>query len=108
MDLQPVVDLENVNVILAEARAADEAKFGAENVIEAHGVDQALAVLNLAEGPDRNPERRAKALHKAFEEKMLPIVKEDHPGLRLSQYKEIMWKLWQKSEENPRNWPAEE
>lgn len=37
---------------------------------------------------ERHPERRAKAAYKAFEETMLPQMRADHPGLKLSQYKQ--------------------
>lgn len=52
---------------------------------------------------ERHPERRAKAAYVAFEERMLPQLKEENPTLRLSQLKEMLWKLWQKSPENPFN-----
>jgi hypothetical protein len=41
--------------------------------------------------------------YKEFEERMLPIVKEDYPGLRLTQYKEKVFQMWKKSPENPSN-----
>lgn len=52
---------------------------------------------------DRHPERRAKAAFAAYEEIQLPILKKENPGLRLSQLKEILYKLWQKAPENPFN-----
>jgi len=30
-------------------------------------------------------------------------LKEDKPGLKQSQYKELIWKTWQKAPENPFN-----
>lgn len=39
----------------------------------------------------------------AFEERMLPEVKADYPGLKLSQYKEKIFDIWKKSPENPLN-----
>lgn len=39
----------------------------------------------------------------SFEERMLPRLKQENPTLRLSQLKEMLWKLWQKSPENPFN-----
>ena len=35
----------------------------------------------------------------------MPQVKEDYPGLKLSQYKEKIFQLWKKSPENPANQP---
>lgn len=32
---------------------------------------------------------------------MLPQLKLDKPGMKLSQYKDLMWKMWQKAPENP-------
>lgn len=72
-------------------------------------IEDALEDLSVGAGkPDAHPEKRMKALHKAFEERMLPQMKEEHPGLRLGQYKERMFALWKKSPENPMNWPKDE
>ncbi|ORY02339.1 DUF1014-domain-containing protein [Basidiobolus meristosporus CBS 931.73] len=52
---------------------------------------------------DRHPERRAKAAYAAYEERELPKLKAENKGLRLTQLKQILWKDWQKSPENPFN-----
>ena len=52
---------------------------------------------------DRHPEKRVKAAYASFEEKMMPIIKEQNPTLRLSQLKQILKKEWMKSPENPLN-----
>lgn len=52
---------------------------------------------------DKHPERRMKAAYTAFEEKMMPIIKDKNPTLRLSQLKQILRKEWMKSPENPLN-----
>ncbi|KAJ1805672.1 hypothetical protein LPJ75_005252, partial [Coemansia sp. RSA 2598] len=57
----------------------------------------------IAATVDRHPERRAKAAYKAFEDAMFERIKRERPGLRLSQIKEIIWKEWQKSPDNPFN-----
>lgn len=44
-----------------------------------------------------------KAAYLAFEEHRLKTLKEENPGLRLSQLKQIIFKEWQKSPENPLN-----
>lgn len=63
------------------------------------GIDDALSSLGInADAP-----KSAKALYSEFEARMLPIVKEEFPGLRLSQYKEKIWQMWKKSPENPAN-----
>mmetsp|Transcript_9463 Transcript_9463/g.13435 ORF Transcript_9463/g.13435 Transcript_9463/m.13435 type:complete len:269 (+) Transcript_9463:130-936(+) len=72
----------------------------------ASGIDAALGSLSIAGGGaamDEHPEKRMKAAHKEFEERMLPIVKQDYPGLRLTQYKEKIFNMWKKSPENPMN-----
>ncbi|KAJ1964028.1 hypothetical protein H4R35_007182 [Dimargaris xerosporica] len=52
---------------------------------------------------DRHPERRHKAAYAAYEERELPILKQEYKGLRLTQLKQMLWKNWQKSPENPFN-----
>lgn len=52
---------------------------------------------------DRHPEKRMKAAYASFEEKMMPVIKEQNPTLRLSQLKQILRKEWIKSTENPLN-----
>ena len=72
---------------------------------EASGIDGAISALNVSGdgAPDEHPEKRMKALHMAFEERMMPEMKEQYPGLRKSQYKEKIFQLWKKSAENPMN-----
>ncbi|XP_031775184.1 coiled-coil domain-containing protein 124 [Apis florea] len=70
----------------------------------AHGIDEALSVLSSKEAEiDRHPEKRVKAAYASFEERMMPIIKEQNPTLRLSQLKQILKKEWMKSPENPLN-----
>jgi hypothetical protein len=69
----------------------------------ASGIDGALSALNIGGGPSTVPS--AKALYKAFEERMMPEVKADYPNLKLSQYKDKIFQLWKKSPENPANQP---
>lgn len=52
---------------------------------------------------EKHPERRFKAALAAFEERELPRFKAENPGLRLSQLKDIMYKAFQKSPDNPFN-----
>lgn len=54
-------------------------------------------------GPERHPERRAKAAYRAFEDREMPKLRADFPSLKRSQLKERLWKVWQKSDENPLN-----
>jgi len=83
-------------------RAANVASMGEAN---ATGVDSALAAMSVAGGgeEDKHPEKRMKALHMAFEERMMPEMKADYPGLKRQQYKNKIFELWKKSKENPMN-----
>lgn len=70
----------------------------------AHGIDEALSVLSTKDPDiDRHPEKRMKAAYANFEERMMPVIKEQNPTLRLSQLKQILRKEWMKSAENPLN-----
>lgn len=42
-----------------------------------------------------------KAAFAAYKERQLPMVKEEKPGLKQSQYQDMIFKAWQKSPENP-------
>ena len=93
LPLIPNLNRENAEII---ARGGE--------VIDASDIDAALAALRLTEGAeavDLHPEKRVKALHKAFEERRLPELKAEFPGLKLSQLKERSFKEWQKAPENP-------
>ncbi|KAK9320703.1 hypothetical protein V1517DRAFT_294932 [Lipomyces orientalis] len=81
--------------------------------LSASNIDDALDALSIsgaggpkggaAGGVERHPERRYKAALAAYEERRLPILKEEHKGLRLNQMKELIKKEFDKSEENPFN-----
>lgn len=75
--------------------------------LTATNIDDALDALTLATGGegeerkavagiDRHPERRQKAALAAFEDKRLPELRKEHPGLRLQQYKDLIFKEFQK------------
>lgn len=69
----------------------------------ASNVEDALEDMSIAQDPDKHPEKRMRAAFKEYSEVQLPIVKQENPTLKLSQQKEILWKQWQKSPENPMN-----
>jgi len=82
----------------------------------ASGIDNALDLLEVvtakmdkasigaqASKIEQHPERRFKAALEAYQERELPNIKIDQPGLRLQQYKELLYKQFQKSSENPYN-----
>ncbi|XP_053685175.1 coiled-coil domain-containing protein 124 [Sabethes cyaneus] len=81
---------ENLNRVMANTEVAQT-------------IDQALAVLSVKDGEDRHPEKRMKAAYKAYEEEQLSIMKQEYPSLKLSQLKQMIFKNWQKSPENPLN-----
>ncbi|GAB4853109.1 hypothetical protein Ancab_017293 [Ancistrocladus abbreviatus] len=80
-----------------------------DSIIEAHTVEEAIAQMSVSEGlpVDKHPERRLRAAFKAFEDAELPRLKEEKPGLTHTQYKDMIWKLWKKSPDNPLNRTAE-
>ncbi|KAF7729546.1 hypothetical protein EC973_004220 [Apophysomyces ossiformis] len=92
----------------AKADAGSHAKrtipeFSASNI------DDAIDLLSIddkaAQNKDieKHPERRFKAALEAYTERELPRFKQENPGLRLSQLKELIYKAFQKSPENPFN-----
>ena len=98
-------DVQPLHKNLNRQKAAEESK----GIFSATGVENAISALSLAtkndsDSPsDRNPEKRMKAAYMAFEERRLGEMKSEMPGLKRSQYKEKIWKEWQKSPENPMN-----
>jgi len=97
--------------------ANDKEEFAKEiESYSATGLDNALDLLDVvtakmdkasigqqAAGIEKHPERRFKAAYEAYKERELPKLKEDHPGLRLQQYQDLMYKNFQKSPDNPFN-----
>uniref|UniRef100_A0A182W0H9 HMG box domain-containing protein n=1 Tax=Anopheles minimus TaxID=112268 RepID=A0A182W0H9_9DIPT len=83
---------ENLNRVMADTEVAQT-------------IDQAIAVLSVgdASAADRHPEKRMKAAYKAYEEEELKRLKQEHPSLKLSQLKQMIFKNWQKAPENPMN-----
>ncbi|KAL7993066.1 hypothetical protein Chor_017322 [Crotalus horridus] len=74
-----------------------------EGAVEARTIEEAIAVLSVAEDLDRHPERRMKAAFSAFEEGTLPRLKQENPNMRLSQLKQLLKKEWMRAPENPMN-----
>ena len=86
---------------VAVGRAANVASMGD---VQASGLDSAISAFSIGNGgDDRHPEKRMKAAYKAFEEKMMPEVKQQYPGLKRQQYLDKIFALWKKSPENPMN-----
>lgn len=94
--------------ILARRGGIDDALSASEPGLSARNIDDAISALEITTGKggdkiDRHPERRFKAALKAYEDARLPDLRQEHPGLRLNQYKELMYKEFQKSPDNPFN-----
>eukprot|EP00756_Hemistasia_phaeocysticola_P003930 Hpha_TRINITY_DN12530_c0_g1::TRINITY_DN12530_c0_g1_i1::g.50974::m.50974 len=83
--------------LASDAAGADVHATGLKEASEALG---RLAIA-ADKKVDEHPERRMKAAHLAYEEKNLPRLQAENPGLKRSQLKELCWKEWQKSPENP-------
>ncbi|KAJ5551867.1 hypothetical protein N7535_000187 [Penicillium sp. DV-2018c] len=85
----------------------DEPTSKKGSAISATGIDNALDALSLTSKDtskiDRHPERRFKAAYAAFEERRLPEIEKEHPGLRRNQRMDLCRKEFEKSEENPFN-----
>ncbi|KTW30460.1 uncharacterized protein T551_01743 [Pneumocystis jirovecii RU7] len=104
------------NVSRGSSKKADH-KSTIDNLFEksktysASNIDDALELLSLqTKGNekliseiDKHPERRFKAALSAYEEYRLPQLKEEHKGLRLQQYKELIYKEFAKHPDNPMN-----
>ncbi|KAK5193637.1 hypothetical protein LTR99_007191 [Exophiala xenobiotica] len=81
---------------------------GTTGALNASGIDNALDALSLTGASneqklDRHPERRFAAAYKVYEERRLPEVAVEHPGLRKQQRIDIIRKEFERSEENPFN-----
>jgi len=75
----------------------------------ASNLEDAISLLDLTSAShdktvlERHPERRVKAAFTVFEEREMPILKLENPGLRHSQLRELLKKKWAKAPENPFN-----
>lgn len=108
----PVLSARGIEAAIAAldiATGADPAAAGGAG-LDAEGEAERVAKVAsaLAAGikvDDRHPEKRAHALFKAFEEKMLAELKAEFPSLRRSQLNEMVWRKWERSPQNPKNFP---
>jgi len=104
--------------VSGSSQNVDEASAPGEQVesYAATGIDNALDLLEVvnaktdkasvgqqAANIERHPERRFKGAFEAYQERELPNLKQEHPGLRLQQYKDMLYKQFQKSPDNPFN-----
>lgn len=88
---------ENTNHLLKQEMIQDEAKYGSGNVYSARNIDAAIIVGSAISGADLiandkgAQKRKLKQAYKQFETERLPELREDNPGLKLSQLKEQCW-----------------
>jgi len=80
---------------------------GIDNVLDLAEVITAkmdkASLGNQAATIEKHPERRFKAAYNAYVERELPNIRAEQPGLRLQQYKDLLYKQFQKSPDNPFN-----
>ena len=89
--VKPIPSLqENVNRAKGEEMAA-------------RSVDEAISVLKDKEAKDKHPEKRRKTAFANFEKRRIKEGRNENPELKLSQVREMVFKEWQKSPENPMN-----
>lgn len=82
-----------------------------EESVDASGVDQAIAALDAialeaggsADAGDKHPEKRMRAAWAAYEAAEMGALQADKPGLKRQQYRDMLWKQWQKAPQNPVN-----
>jgi hypothetical protein len=86
------IEVENTNRVVGDG-------------VDARNVTAALSQLSTSDElpADMHPEKRAKAMWEAYYAEQLPILKEEKPGLRLMQYKSMIFDRWARSPLNPRN-----
>jgi len=103
---------DNENQKAREQHATDVAHFKG-GVVVASGVDDALSKLSASTinkaddgsggSPDKHPEKRLKAAFAAYEEAHFSALRAEHPTLKFTQLKDLLWKQWLKAPENPTN-----
>ncbi|KEG00947.1 conserved protein, unknown function [Plasmodium vinckei vinckei] len=71
-----------------------------DECINATGIDN---IINSLGNVPFEKTKKVKAAYKKYEEENLPLVKEEYKNLKLSQYKQILWKKFKKSADNPMN-----
>eukprot|EP00041_Stephanoeca_diplocostata_P014730 m.277316 g.277316 ORF g.277316 m.277316 type:complete len:231 (-) comp19781_c0_seq22:1718-2410(-) len=75
-------------------------------VHEGSGIDGALSAVTGVARQIVAPELSGKVTYKMFEEAQMPQYKENKPGLKASQYRDLIRKEWQRSSLNPNNQKA--
>ncbi|CAJ1374233.1 unnamed protein product [Effrenium voratum] len=68
-----------------------------EDAVDASGIDAALSALDVG------GEKKSKTTYAEFEARELEGIRQENPGLKMSQAKERCFKMWERSPENPKN-----
>eukprot|EP00831_Metopus_contortus_P000934 TRINITY_DN10337_c0_g2_i1.p3 TRINITY_DN10337_c0_g2~~TRINITY_DN10337_c0_g2_i1.p3 ORF type:complete len:103 (-),score=25.17 TRINITY_DN10337_c0_g2_i1:101-409(-) len=69
-------------------------------LVSASGLEEAIKELTV-DGPDRHPEKRMRKAWEDFVEARMGPLKVEFPGMKRSQYLNILQKEWKTSPENP-------
>ena len=70
--------------------------------MEASGIEGALSVLDVA-SHELKKAPKFKAAFNPFSERETARIRAENAGLKKSQIQDMVWKLWLKSPENPKN-----
>ncbi|KAI7899473.1 uncharacterized protein BX663DRAFT_460101 [Cokeromyces recurvatus] len=95
--------MKKTSIYTTERTTAKKSNIPTSLTNEEEQQSQATKPILTEKDIEKHPERRFKNALKAFEERELKNFRAQYPGLRLSQLKEIMYKEFQKSPENPFN-----
>eukprot|EP00931_Biecheleriopsis_adriatica_P010168 TRINITY_DN111262_c0_g1_i1.p2 TRINITY_DN111262_c0_g1~~TRINITY_DN111262_c0_g1_i1.p2 ORF type:complete len:225 (+),score=73.56 TRINITY_DN111262_c0_g1_i1:71-676(+) len=68
-----------------------------QDVVDASGLDAALSAL------EGGGEKKSKMTYGEFEAREMEGIKQENPGLKMSQVKERCFKMWERSPDNPKN-----
>lgn len=76
----------------------------ARPAVSASGIDAAIEALSLEDSRSNSPAPVSmKAAYERFEEEKLADLKQEKPGLKMSQYRDLLSKLWARDPRNPLN-----
>ena len=96
-EAETYVDVDQIeNTNRERAQSAEDAKNSGT-------IDKAVKELTGLDIAKKQQPVSMKAAYKAFEERELPTLKEERPGLKKSQYDELLSKMWKKDPTNPVN-----
>ena len=96
-EAETYVDVDQIeNTNRERAQSAEDAKNSGT-------IDKAVKELTGLDIAKKQQPVSMKAAYKAFEERELPTLKEERPGLKKSQYDELLSKMWKKDLTNPVN-----